>query len=473
MDEVSAMDVPWLARASTVISSWGRIIPAILGLGFLRAWLGWMLGALRDVMPETLIIPGFTSKLCFDFGELLGAALCVVLVYRFSSLRNKPLVIGVAAIVMLLGSMGSLAVGCGFPLSVNIVLPLVLFCGMSYLVILLFWTEELGFDSPVRVVGVSIGSYFVSSVFWFYTNVMPFSLSAVTALAALLLSFWFFVQYHAVVQEDLYVPKAPFDVRDHYRIFVWVWAFALSYGVGASFTQMSYATAAAKAGTMLPALLIVPYVVSRDRFDFSFVYRISFLSMIVGFLFALISSSGMAIIQVFFSVSQALVMTIALTFACGIARIKRISAAAPYGIISIGWYVIAISGRYISTWVLDTAPFTAVQDLVVVVVVILLLAVVALFLFREVDFVENWKSIRSAPDHEHVAEICEKIAEDGGLSKRETSVLLLVVQGVDQKEISERLFIAPGTVRAHIGHIYDKLDVHSLGDLHELFDRYR
>ena len=47
------------------------------------------------------------------------------------------------------------------------------------------------------------------------------------------------------------------------------------------------------------------------------------------------------------------------------------------------------------------------------------------------------------------------------LSSREIEVLGLLAQGAANKEISECLFIAPGTVKNHIGSIYTKLNVHS------------
>ena len=46
------------------------------------------------------------------------------------------------------------------------------------------------------------------------------------------------------------------------------------------------------------------------------------------------------------------------------------------------------------------------------------------------------------------------------LSSRERDVLFLLSRGYDNQEISDRLFIALQTVKNHIAHIYDKLDIH-------------
>ncbi|MCP5063446.1 MAG: response regulator transcription factor [Ignavibacteriae bacterium] len=51
--------------------------------------------------------------------------------------------------------------------------------------------------------------------------------------------------------------------------------------------------------------------------------------------------------------------------------------------------------------------------------------------------------------------------EDFSLSNRELEVLQLIVDGLDNNEIAEKLFISIQTVRNHIRHIYEKLHVHS------------
>jgi len=50
---------------------------------------------------------------------------------------------------------------------------------------------------------------------------------------------------------------------------------------------------------------------------------------------------------------------------------------------------------------------------------------------------------------------------DYNLTERELEVLDLLTQGDDHKQIAEKLFLSPFTVRAHLRNIYDKLHVHS------------
>jgi LuxR family maltose regulon positive regulatory protein len=47
------------------------------------------------------------------------------------------------------------------------------------------------------------------------------------------------------------------------------------------------------------------------------------------------------------------------------------------------------------------------------------------------------------------------------LTEREHEVLALIADGLTNREIGQRLYIAAGTVKAHTSSIYSKLDVHS------------
>jgi LuxR family maltose regulon positive regulatory protein len=47
------------------------------------------------------------------------------------------------------------------------------------------------------------------------------------------------------------------------------------------------------------------------------------------------------------------------------------------------------------------------------------------------------------------------------LTERELEVLHLLADGLSNKEIGDRLVIAPSTVKQHLKNIYGKLDVHS------------
>ncbi|MEM8559463.1 MAG: response regulator transcription factor [Bacteroidota bacterium] len=55
--------------------------------------------------------------------------------------------------------------------------------------------------------------------------------------------------------------------------------------------------------------------------------------------------------------------------------------------------------------------------------------------------------------------------EDLGLTNRERDVLDLIVEGLIEDAIADRLSISPHTVRSHIKNLYEKLQVHSRAEV--------
>jgi DNA-binding CsgD family transcriptional regulator len=68
---------------------------------------------------------------------------------------------------------------------------------------------------------------------------------------------------------------------------------------------------------------------------------------------------------------------------------------------------------------------------------------------------------------------CSAMAKRGRLSAREAELLPLLVMGLTAREIGERVFISPQTVKSHRYRIYDKLGTHGHDDLVALFEEMR
>lgn len=69
------------------------------------------------------------------------------------------------------------------------------------------------------------------------------------------------------------------------------------------------------------------------------------------------------------------------------------------------------------------------------------------------------------PPDGHRADRLGAIAEQGGLTKRETEILEILAQGRTLPYVAEKLYIAPTTVQTHVKHIYKKLGVHNRQEL--------
>ena len=71
------------------------------------------------------------------------------------------------------------------------------------------------------------------------------------------------------------------------------------------------------------------------------------------------------------------------------------------------------------------------------------------------------------------SEMIEAFGGEWGLSNREMEVLPLLLSGKTASYISEKLYIAPGTVKTHIYNIYRKMGIHSKMEMFDLFELYR
>ena len=72
---------------------------------------------------------------------------------------------------------------------------------------------------------------------------------------------------------------------------------------------------------------------------------------------------------------------------------------------------------------------------------------------------------------EQLAERCVRLARERQLSPRELEVLALAVDGMSATQISQRLCIAPGTLKSHTRRIYRKCGVHRREELLALLEQ--
>jgi len=68
---------------------------------------------------------------------------------------------------------------------------------------------------------------------------------------------------------------------------------------------------------------------------------------------------------------------------------------------------------------------------------------------------------KQAFDRQRFAATLQALQSESPLTEREREVLELLVEGLTNPEIGERLFISPNTVKRHLKAIYEKLEVHS------------
>lgn len=137
------------------------------------------------------------------------------------------------------------------------------------------------------------------------------------------------------------------------------------------------------------------------------------------------------------------------------------------------WYLGSFLGmlvyRFVGRGPSIGEPF-GVEAVSVVAVLLLVLAFGLVFSEKDSAFVFEKRDL---PKRRAKAftRACERLIEQGRLTKREGDVLRLLAKGASVSHIEERLYISSSTVSTHMKHIYQKLDVHSRGELFDLVER--
>lgn len=94
--------------------------------------------------------------------------------------------------------------------------------------------------------------------------------------------------------------------------------------------------------------------------------------------------------------------------------------------------------------------------------------------FRDFSFVAAIRGVKPVAEREfsrmddHVAARCRWLGAERGLTERESEIFILLAKGRDGRFIAEEYVLSYNTVKTHIKHIYQKLDVHSRQELIDL-----
>ncbi|MDE8701359.1 LuxR C-terminal-related transcriptional regulator [Adlercreutzia equolifaciens] len=158
-----------------------------------------------------------------------------------------------------------------------------------------------------------------------------------------------------------------------------------------------------------------------------------------------------------------------------------------FGTAQAAFVVASAPSGLFGDWLRDqstTAPLTAELVLAGFVLVV---GALGLFLLVDTPSRSTWgiKALRRVTGDEgqreqilgnHLADrayCCAMIAKRYGLTQREEEVLSLLAEGKSFTAIEADLYIAHGTMRVHVQHIYKKLDVHSKEEAQQFVEDWR
>lgn len=459
------------------------VVPlAFLGLGIYRAWIeiafvgsfvDFPFGAsIRDIFDATMVVVSFA---------------CAALARRIGPFYNKPPMY-IAGGLMLVASTICVFSSCLLPGMETILAPAGgVLGGIGIAILILFWSELYGCLNPLRVASYySLAIAAGAIVVYIYKGFEFPWLFVMTALLPV-------VSLLCAREGFSRLPKneRPSTVWVHlsvpWKAILLMAIYAFAYGMLENVSYQSDFGPHSSPGTVAAAIAVFLGVAARGKhFDFGLVYRVA-LPLTVAALLLLPSFNFMSGMASSFCVSagytmQSIIIMLILANLC-----YRYGASAIwlFGIERGIRQVFMMLGREVTDGAHAFNLLGGNGEVFISIVSAIAIVAGTMILMSEGELSSSWgakvlkkgtanessgKNAAESSPAERKHQLSSRVAEVARaykLSAREEEVLLLLAQRKTVGIIERELFIANGTAKAHVRHIYQKLDIHTR---QELFD---
>ena len=273
-------------------------------------------------------------------------------------------------------------------------------------------------------------------------------------------------------------------IRDRFsfpwKIVLLMAIYAFAYGLKESSMYQSTFGPHSAFGTLAVAAIVFVGVIARGgKFDFGVIYRIALPLMVAAFLILPnVGVLGQAASDFCTSASYTAFSILIMLIMANLCYRYGMSAVWLFGIERGVRALFTLFGRQTEQLLGAPSFGLAGSDAVVSGLVVILVVAATMILFSEKELSSRWgvsflgedgaAGDRAIVKKQELANRCQELARSYGLSPREEEVLLLLAQRKTVGSIERELFIANGTAKTHIRHIYRKLDIHSRDELSDL-----
>lgn len=474
------------------------------GLGLFRAVnSNSYLSAVLSEDESFLFVPNLSFNIVVAVAVIGVSAIVVVLAFRG---RIKPLSMPyILPTVLLFFSQIASAAGLFalLPPMLSIALPGVLF-GIYSVMLSLTWIEFLSLQKPSWIVFQIAGSMIINALYSpMLSHVSPSIQAAVNcgALVVMVLCARFARTYFGrLTLDDIIMPRQEnCTVQGYKKVILYlsdaiVVFFVMEAVIGFlnSFMladQIGFAgsESASRIGMLIGCVVFALAILLVQRLPkVSTVFRVvvPILAAMLVFLPFLSESYNM-----FFSVTLlASYYFIAMLISYSVAdasRTYQVSAYVVMGVVSgiarICLLTALIVGNAAGS--LEQGMFAEAEDtmrfLVIIVVAIYVLSMTLVFISRDhkkrksvqrnqSDILAEGEKLEKAVSP--LEEQCSVLADEHGLTERESEIMLLLAKGRTNAYIAKLLYVTENTVRSHVRNIYSKMNVHTRQDLIDLVE---
>ncbi len=447
-----------------------RSVPLVfLGVGFARAWVALLFANPVVAVPSVPL----SSHLMFDAGYVLVALAALVFARRVVPLGGHPAA-GAAALGLMLASTVLALVAAGEGLASLGAVASVL-GGAGFLLFSLLNVEAVSSLSTLRVVLCFSSAYVLGGFIAFLGNGMaPLQLAVLLVALPLTACACVRAAFRSIPEAAL--PRRLFPRFSYpWKLYVLMALYSFAYGlrqmqmVAGTGRGSTYATMIAAAVVFASAWFFA------DRVVLIKASRAPMLFMVCGFLLVPAQSvMGDAVSSYLISTSYTLMHVFTLVLLCSMARKSGVPApvlVAPLYAVQL----LTMAGVGVDAGLGALGMSAVAQSTVSVVMVALLVALITLLLLSERRWDSHWTVVldddslaEESRREEAVAARCDELSARCGLSPREDEIMRLLARKKTMAAIARDLYIAEGTVKAHVRHIYEKAGINTRKELLEL-----
>ncbi len=443
-------------------------------MGVLQAWIAILQSMSQATSAVVFDLPALshgaitfgTATLAIDVGSAPVFLFFLAFAHRLVPLAKRRAPLAASLAVMLAATAAVVANLFATESASAVAIAGLALAGLGSAVPLLCWWEVYGVLNPIKVALYYAGSWLMREVVVIalagyndvYLSVATFVLPFV-ALAILLAS----IHHNEARALTPHISYGAASFPWKPMTLVALYAFAYGCGTWLLFYQDDPFM---HVGIALPALIVCASILfATKRFNFALVYRVILPVAIAGLLVLLIVRDGtVGLATVLVRASYTAVFIYVSVLLCNLSRRYSISAVWLFSLFNIVHIVFLGAG---------TLLFNALPSLAILGTVIVCIVFVTFIIVSEPTLDSNWRIVLTSKDGDlgeqaRIHLVVDTLAQRHGLTARQCEILLLLAQGNTPRSIGRMLNVSPGTVKAHIQHIYKKLGIHSKEELDAL-----
>ena len=456
------------------VDNLANMIPYMFALGCARAWLNLLFAVPSLPQPD---LP-FSPHVVFDYSYALVGIVVALAARRIAPLQESRWVKFATVFAGLAASASMIAAPSLSDAAVPLSIVGAVLGGTTFLLLVLLNAEALVPLSLIRILMYQAASKFIAVPLVYLSMGLDLPRLELVIFALPLISLACTSYSYTTTPVSERTKKTwphytfPWKPVALFAIYSFVYGLREHQLVASAGIHSSLATA------ILSAALFLAIYLFSDRISLSALFRSPLVMMVCGFLFVPAEAIfGNTVSSYLISMGNTLMGLMMGLLLYDLSKRMGIAIIALMGIEKSSW-LFRVWGDDCANLIEGMPVDEQTRSFVITAAVIALVIAGTLVLLSEKDISTQWGIKFSEPGGlseesrhiEHIGARCDEIAKQCRLTPREDEILRLLARGKTNTQIEKELFIAAGTLKAHIQHIYVKTGVHSKKELAALFE---